>query len=279
MQLAGCVGRGVRGRGVAAFSMPELLTVVAVMGILVSLATAALNPALASASRVREMDAGRRLVAAYLMAANDTGSFLPGYDRMTGEIVWPDGTLASGPIAHRYPYRLGPYIDYKLEGTLLVNENARQVNSDDAYSVSLSPAFGINYLFVGGERMADGTSSLPGEVASRLANGANLLVFATAARREGGEVTHGFNLLTPPRIYSSMWVGEKWNCGANPGNYGHLHARHGDKAVCGFLDGSIRLLAIEEMRDMRLWSMRAAEAGDPDYVVTPAAPPPGSGRR
>jgi prepilin-type N-terminal cleavage/methylation domain-containing protein/prepilin-type processing-associated H-X9-DG protein len=260
-----------------AFTMTEVLVGVAIISILGALIASTTGAALQSAARVREANAAKNLIAAYSLAAvEQDGIFLPGYDSTVGEVHWPTGVSVYGPVASRYPYRLGPYYNYQLNGHILVNENTRQVNAEDTYSVSLSPAFGINYLFVGGEKSSGGETTISSEVASRSAHGANLLVFASAGRKYGNSITHGFNLLTPPRIYGPMWVGAKWEADANPGNYGHVHARHKNKAVCAFLDGSVRLLGVEELRDMRLWSLRAAENNDPNYSVTASS---GGGRR
>jgi prepilin-type processing-associated H-X9-DG protein len=51
----------------------------------------------------------------------------------------------------------------------------------------------------------------------------------------------------------------------NAANYGHVHGRYDGKAVCAFLDGSVRILSIEELRDMRLWSRKAALENNPNY--------------
>ena len=208
-----------RRKFVYAFTMTEVLVGVAIISILAALVGSATQGAMRSAAQLREVNAANTLA-----AADQDGIFPPGYDRTVGEVHWPTGVSAHGPSANRYPYRLGPYYDYQLDGHILVNENARQVNPDDTYSVSLSPAFGINYLFVGGEKSSAGVLTIPDEVASRSAHGANILVFASAGRKYGDFITHGFNILTPPRIYGSMWVGAEWKSDASPGNYGHVHA-------------------------------------------------------
>jgi type II secretory pathway pseudopilin PulG len=254
-----------------AFSIIESIASVVVIGALATVAVAAAGKVQRAGAQVKEINAAKHLVAAYHHAAQDHGSFLPGYDRTVGEVQWPNGQTAHGPAANRYPFRLGPYLDFNVEGNLLVNETLRQVNTNDAYSVSLSPSFGINYLFVGGDKAANDVITLPEEVATRPAHGANILVFASAARRYDTKVTHGFNLLTPPQIYGPMWSSEPWSPDSDPGLHGHIHPRYAKSAVCAFLDGSVRLLTVEELRDMRLWSLRAAEANNPNYRVAPAA--------
>jgi len=256
------------------FTLIELLVTVTIAILLASIVFTVSRAASRSASQTRELHAGRQLVAAYLLAANDHGEFPPGYDRTVGEVTWPDGSTYSGPVAHRYPFRLAEYLNYELHGTVLVNDIVRQINTDDPYSVSLNPAFGMNYLFVGGDRATNGTLSLPDQVVSRPAFSANVLVFASAGNVQGGQVVHGYNLLTPPRLQGDMWSNADWTPDSPPGDFGHVHARHNGKAACAFLDGSMRLLTIEELRDMRLWNMHAAAENNPHYTVPVAPPPP-----
>jgi prepilin-type processing-associated H-X9-DG protein len=44
-----------------------------------------------------------------------------------------------------------------------------------------------------------------------------------------------------------------------------VDGRFDGKAVCAFLDGSVRVLSIDDLRDMRLWSKNAAINNDPNY--------------
>jgi prepilin-type N-terminal cleavage/methylation domain-containing protein len=271
----------VRLRNPRAFSLLEVLAAMAILAVLGGLSVGWIQNSLQQAERAKELQAGRTLITAYLLAASENSGRLPaGYDRSTSVVEWPDGTSVHGPTANRYPFRLGPYYDHKLNGVILVNKNASQIDPTDTYSVSVSPAFGINYLYVGGDLAADGSASLPAsETISSLANTQNIIAFATAGSQENaGSITHGFNILTPPKIYTDMWVGENWSEGANPANHGHVHPRHNNQVLCVFLDGSARLKSTEELRDMRLWNPVAAASNNPNYVV-PAAPRPPRGRR
>jgi len=44
-----------------------------------------------------------------------------------------------------------------------------------------------------------------------------------------------------------------------------VDGRFDGKAVCVFLDGSVRVLSIDELRDMRFWSRNAALENNPNY--------------
>jgi prepilin-type processing-associated H-X9-DG protein len=72
----------------------------------------------------------------------------------------------------------------------------------------------------------------------------------------------GYHEVTAP----STWSGLTWSEGKSPTSYGNVAFRHDGKAVCAFLDGSIKTLTSEELRDMRLWSPQAARLNAPNYV-------------
>lgn len=261
------------------FTLIELLTVVAIIAILGAVAVAGTSTALRVAAQARDTNAAHDLVSAYLTAASETGRYLAGMDRTVSQVDWPNGNTVSGPAANRYPYRLGQYYGYDLESVILVGENAEQINTDDSYMVSLMPAFGINYLFVGGDRQADGSFSLNGEVITKASHWQNVIVFASAGRASDGEIVHGYNILTPPQIHGEMWSSRQWTPTSPPDDYGNVDARYKGKAIAAFLDGSVRLMDIDELRDMRLWSRRAAETNNPNYTVTVRQPAGGGGRR
>lgn len=262
----------------SAFSMVEVLVATAILAVLSGLVATAANVAMLSAEKAREVGAGRNLIVAYQLAATENdGNYLPGYDRTIGVIDRPNGTSIHGPAASRYPFRLAPYFDNQVDGTLLVNRNARQVDSSDSYMVSCYPAFGINYLYLGGDLSASGTLTIPDEVVTRSAQAANVLAFASSGSRGANGIINGFNILTPPATYGPLWSFDEWKSDSDPGSFGHVHPRYAGKAVCVFVDGSIRILGIEELRDMRLWSKGAIEADDKNYTVSTRKP--GGGRR
>jgi hypothetical protein len=168
---------------------------------------------------------------------------------------------------------LAPYFDFNMKGTILVGRNTRQVAVDDAYSVSVTPSLGINYLFVGGDRLANGNYVLPvSETITRSAQSTNVIVFASAGTGKSPDLQHGYAILTPPQVYGPTWSSGEWKPDSSPSSFGNVHPRHRDRAVCIFLDGSSRLLSIEELRDMRLWSPIAKDTNNEAYTVTAATP-------
>lgn len=254
------------GRG---FSLVELLVSIGVIAILAATGVGVLQRSSGKAKMIREIAAGKNLINAYQAAAAESdGRYLPGMDYSVNS-VWfePDKKdITITHVANRYPYRLAPYFDYRLEGTILVNANKKQINQVFAgpYGISTFPAFGINYYYVGGMVTAQGTVQLGEECLTRTGHGlGSILVFASG----GSGAIDGYNILTPPRLYGQHWSASAWKESADPGNWGNVDARYDGKAVCAFLDGSIRMLSIEELRDMRLWSKNAAAANDPNYSI------------
>jgi prepilin-type N-terminal cleavage/methylation domain-containing protein/prepilin-type processing-associated H-X9-DG protein len=262
-----------------AFTLVELMVVLAIVSVLAALGFGLCSSMRAKGAMIREVAAGRTLGTAYLSAAADNeGRYLAGMDYSVSSVDGPDGSkLVSGHTAQRYPYRLAPWFEYRLEGVILLGENATQISglakegtATYQYLVSAFPAFGINYHYVGGLVGTNGETQSPEECLTRQANAdRSPLLFATASVRDSlGNGVDGFNLLTPPNTQVRNWVEAEWESGAPAGNYGNVDARHDGKAVCVFLDGSVRLHAIEELRDMRLWSRNAAHLDDRDYLAS-----------
>lgn len=253
-----------------AFTLVEVLVVATIIAVLCSLAYAAFTAATQQARKASEIGAAKTLIAAYLAYPLDhNGELMVGHyeggvpelDDETYEL--PNGDEVSGAELHRYPFRLAPYMEDRIDGTILVNRNAGQIrdafsSSQFNYGTSLCPALGINYYFVGGLKTgsevagaADCATNL-----SQVGSAESLLVFASAFTEVGGKKIDGRYGVEPPSYRAKLWDANL-----------HVDARYGGKAVCAFLDGSVRTYTIEELRDMRLWSMRAAMLDDENYVV------------
>ncbi len=261
--------------------MVELLVSIGITSILVAAALGAYSSVMAKCRTIRETQAGKNLITAYLAHASENdGSYLPGMD-FTVSRIWFQPYNRDVTIMHaanRYPFRLAPYLGYKLNGTILVNETGKHVDKVATpgtpmhdYVVSAFPTFGINYYFVGGclnGPAASPSLAFPQECTSRMSQGGkSLLVFASGGTTDGTTRVEGFNILTPPRLYASNWSSGDWRKNEDPGLHGNIDARHNGRAICVFLDGSIRQLSINDLRDMRLWNRNAAERDNPDYTV------------
>lgn len=253
-----------------AFTLIELLVVLAVIAVLSTLGYGVARNATGRARKAREVFAGKSLATAFISTANDSnGHYLLGYDTTAKPITNPGGKVISGELLHRYPYRLAPYFDWNLKDTILVNSNVQQVGGDSSgYQISLNPALGMNIFLVGGE-MRDAATGInwPGECLQlQSMNTAAVIVFASAGYDNGSTRTNGYFKVSPPQLGGPLWSTAKWTTSSKPANYGQVDARYDGQAVCAFSDGSVRCLSVEEMRDMRLWSIHAAAQNNPNYV-------------
>ena len=260
------------------FSLTEILVTSGIIAVLALAGAGACQSILSKRAKVQELAAGKTLITAYLTcAADNDGRYLPGMDFSVNKIAFPpeNREVTVMHAANRYPFRLAPYFEYQLEGTVLLSGNREHIakiakpgTPMHDYVVSAFPSFGINYYFVGGCLNGTGGLTYPNECVSRTAQGGgSLLVFASGGATDGMTRVEGFNILTPPQLYAAAWSGIAWKKGSDPGLYGNVDARHEGKAVCAFLDGSVRLLSIEELRDMQLWNRNAAEQKDPAYTI------------
>ena len=254
----------------SAFTVLELLIAVSILMVLAGLIFIGVSNGFKAAGKAQDIALARDLTGGFsATAADGNGRYLPGYDRRVDEVILKNGRVVAGPTANRYPFRLAREMEATVERIALVGKVKDQVDASNDYLVRLYPAFGINHYFVGGDVQADGSVSHDSECVTRpeQASG-SVIVFATAGSIRGdGEIINGYNTLTPPCLTTRMWSTERWQFGADPTDYGNLDARHGSKVVASFLDGSIRSLEVEEMRDMRLWSVKAAIENDPDYKI------------
>lgn len=265
------------------FTLLELLVVMAIIAVILAVLFPITRLVLEKGRMTREVQAARSLIAAYISYSGENdGQLFPGYDRTVGSLDMPNGTSVSGPTAERYPFRLAKYYSYQFQQTILVNGNATQIDSTDTYMVSCFPALGINYIFVGGDISATGVMTYPAECASRLATAnSSLLVFASAGGQgappgqSGAKQIDGYCILTPPNLTTPVWNSSAWRKDSTPDDYGNVDPRYDGCAVCAFMGGNIRMLTIEELRDMRLWSRNAIEQDRKDYMI---APPQRGGR-
>lgn len=260
-------GKKCGGRG---FTLIELLIVVAIIAVLAGLLMAVAGTVQKKGRQARETSAGRQLIAGYLAAAADNdGQLMPAY--YEGSAPELDGLNLKGasgaPVTSaelgRYPYRLLAYLKTGPQGTMLVSQNGEQIRKAFAssmydYAVSLCPSFGINYYFVGGYKV-DGVVQGESDCATRLSQvekPASLLVFATAFTDVENQRVEGRFGVEPPSYRSALWDQNL-----------HVDPRYGNKALCVFLDGSVRSYSVDELRDMRLWSKNAASADNKNYTV------------
>jgi prepilin-type N-terminal cleavage/methylation domain-containing protein/prepilin-type processing-associated H-X9-DG protein len=250
-----------------AFALIELLTVIAIMGVLAALVLPAIGACRAQARKSREISAARHLLVAYHLAADENrGRLLPLQEAASGTVN-ERGKTVSGIAAFRWPHRLRPYLGDRFRATLYVNEQADfyDEKTADDYSLSIAPSFGLNGVFVGGDFSAL-VKDHPVRRLAEAASPARLVAFASTHYRDlhpkagywrSSAPCFGWPAEDPAGLPASP---------AQDAAYGHLAPRWGGRAVVALLDGHVELRALSELRDMRLWSDLARRADDPGYA-------------
>jgi prepilin-type N-terminal cleavage/methylation domain-containing protein len=258
-----------------AFSLVELLVVIAVAGVLAGILLPALASVRRAAARSRELSAAQQLMGAYFLYSDDyRGSLMPGYATVAMIEAAPpvddNGEPLHGVRAQRYPWRIAPYMNYDFSG-LYKDVNLLQryrQRSDFQYIISLSPSLGLNSDFVGGK-------ASPGFGFNRAAIEAwgnfyvtrsdqphrpdRLIVFASSrgADPDGGPPVEGFYEVDSPYLLDRRWVMDDQAADDAPASLGYVSPRHEHKAVVSCFDCHSETLAPSDLDDMTRWSNQA----------------------
>lgn len=263
------------------FTLVELLVVIAIIVLLLAIVLTAAKYARGASTATRELSLGRQLVAAYTAYATDNrGMLMPGFYSLNPALPAADekGKVLTGQTAHRWPWRLAPYLDYQLAGLVqdpFLLEDLRYT-SQFSYFVSLYPSLGLNSVFLGGDSSAAGLGyssayqSLYGNFyltrLSQAKRPAQLIAFGSArtnAPYEPGAppVIEGYFKIQPPRMPGGDWS-QNWDPASPASTWGFVSMRLPKRrAAFAFLDGHVGTLDDGEVRDMRRWS-DAASAPD-----------------
>lgn len=266
------------------FSLVEILAVTTIGIVLMGMAVGAFQKFLKKGDMAQELAAGRTLGAAYMLyASENSGRLLPGYDKSVGSIDLPDGGHVTGAAAARYVWRLAPYFNYDTDGIMYGKARrhaveATEQSGENGYGESLPP-YGINAYFVGGYyengawALAPTGATMPGDETAayvgQVEKPSSLLVFATA--KNDSSIGHHF-VMAPRNIArnpgSSALAQVDWPPNNTAASSGNVDFRYDNRALCVFLDGSVRSYTFEELKDMRFWSKNAAVADNTNYTPT-----------
>lgn len=252
----------------------ELLVVLAVIALLVSIVAVAAKAMRGTGRAATELALARQLMTGYAAYSTDhRGMLMPGYYNAQPPLPTPvdvNGNSISGPSAHRYAWRVAPYIDFQLQGLIqdpwLLAD--LRFTSQFNYFVSLYPSMGLNTTFMGGDSSSEGMGFNPafkqlyGDFyltrMSQARRPAELIVFGSArtnATFEPGAppIIEGYFKIESPNLLARRWA-DDWKVDAPPKDWGFVSLRlPKDRAAFGFLDGHTGLLDAGEMSDMRKW--------------------------
>ncbi len=199
-----------------AFTLMELLMVVAIIALLVGIVAVTMRGVRGAASRTNSLSALRQMVTGYtLYSYENNGRLLPGYlsiallnDPVHFEslkISLGGGSELADEDKQSYVWRLAPYVDDSWQtffeeadaGAMdrFTAEYQQMATSNGSYTAGLIselPSFGLNSIFVGGDAVHGGVGnhnpwdgSQPEKAATRLSqvvNPTKLIVFAPTAR-------------------------------------------------------------------------------------------------
>lgn len=256
------------------FTLVELLVVIAVVSLLLTVLVPALTSARRAAGMTVELAGARTLMQGYTRYTTDNDSrTLPGFmdpgklkDDLGRDITFSE-------VRKRYPWRLLPYLDHGLVGSVLIGPQAELLSArngeeivgqpefDFYYNISLMPSLGYNSRYVGGDPRS-GPESIwkPVKLVTRADAPSSLITFSSARNNVAPETPSGYFFVAPPTT-------DTFDPTLPPQLFGFNDPRWSGRSVTAFLDGHADSLSESELAtDNRLWANEARRTNDPEWL-------------
>ncbi len=267
-------------RRIGAFTLVELLVVIALIAVLVGILAPALGKARQAATATEAQCAVRTLMQAYHMYADANGGFvLPGHlDAAQPRSVRDEfGKELSAPVAQRWTYRLAPFFDHGWAGTTHIGSRRETIRDGEriraqqngdflwAYEVSIFPSFGLNWRYLGGDyRRSDWLAQRHHVLKiDDAASPSNLIVFGSARFNVATTRVDGYIEVSPPPLGATFDTNAETSAPATA--FGNNHPRYAGASVVGWLDGHAGAIKPFDLMDRRKWSNTAARRGNWDW--------------
>jgi len=269
--------------GTAAFTLIELLTVIGIVGVLLSILLPSLGRVRDAANVTRELAAAQQLAQAYQLYADEhQGYVLPAkvHPTKSPKPILDDppqdeqGNPPPSASWARWFWRLAPYLDFNYEVLYRDEDLLPQVGQDGfSYAVTVNPGFGINYYYVGGRvEYYDNDNYVNtwgrGWWIERITDArrpSQLFAFVSSAEfvDSSGQLLEGYFKAKAPYFVSSLWqyTGQP-TPETNPNKTGWVRPIANQTVVTAMLDGHAEALPWDEVKDMRHW---APKADSPDW--------------
>lgn len=257
------------------FTLVELLCVMFVLALFVALGHGAYNRVMTASKKTAEVSAAKNLIQAYLLASQDNhGQLLKAYD-LAGVAKDASGNpfAARRSENYRWPWRLAPYLNYQLYGSMFVNEAEAYIRSaggmSATYYISVMPSLGLNAGFVGGHDRDEPLKALSDrqlcvQRIEQCTSPNKLIVFASAETDMMGEKYKGSYYVTSPS-YPDSWA-SNFTATSDPATRGFVDPRFSGEAIVACLAGNVESLTYEELKDMRRWANDAAVQNNPNWA-------------